>query len=378
MSYQYITENEELAQFCQEAASQPYVAIDTEFVRTRTFFPICGLIQANNGSQTVLIDPQAISDWSALVDLMQDPGVIKVLHSCSEDLEVFQKLLGTMPAPLFDTQFAATLLNLGNALGYAKLVEQLLGIQIDKGESRTDWLQRPLTDQQLSYAANDVVYLHQLYPMLQQQLQQQLRFDWVIQEGELMCERKRTQLPNEYRYLQAKNNWQLRQQRLEALKLLSQWRYDKAASKDLALNFVVREANLFEVCRKLPPDIAALAELRVLSGKEIRIYGKEIIALVKDAKATPVEACPDPVKRLVDITAYKKTSQALREGIAAVAGQSNIPIEILASKKLSNQFLKWLWFDLEECKIQGLLPDLMCGWRKQLLEPVLAPYLTKP
>ena len=128
MDYQIITTDDELAEYCASSLDVAYLALDTEFIRTRTWFPQCGLIQMCNGKQTVLVDPLEITQWQPFKELLVAPTVVKVLHSCSEDLEVFMHLLETVPKPLFDSQFAACIAGIGTTLGYAKLVQEMLGI----------------------------------------------------------------------------------------------------------------------------------------------------------------------------------------------------------------------------------------------------------
>ena len=140
------------------------LVLDTEFVRTRTYYANLGLIQAYDGKRLALIDPVSITDLSGFWQLLSNPNIVKLVHSCSEDLEVFAHYGQCQPTPLFDSQLAASVAGLGHGLGYAKLVEMCLDVSLDKGESRTDWLKRPLSDAQLQYAANDVYYLYQLYP----------------------------------------------------------------------------------------------------------------------------------------------------------------------------------------------------------------------
>ena len=374
MGYQIITSDADLQTFCEQCQSSQYLALDTEFVRTRTWFPHCGLIQVCNGERTVLIDPLAITDWADFLQLMRKDSLVKVLHSCSEDLEVFKHLLGEIPSPIFDSQFAACLAGLGPTLGYGKLIKDMLGIELDKGESRTDWLKRPLTPMQLEYAANDVVYLYQIYPLLKEKLTGLQRYDWVLQESANLAHKKSSGLPAQYRYLLIKNSWQLQPSSLAVLQELTAWRYELAKKKDMAANFVIKETALLELAKRLPRTAPRLHAANVLSGKEIRLYGDSILQLVNKALSQPPEEYPARIKRLVDMSAYKKVSQSIRNDCIAVAQQHDLPVEILASKKQVNQFLKWLWFDVEECKLQNIKPDICVGWRNTLLQDVLQQY----
>ncbi|MGL5409223.1 MAG: ribonuclease D, partial [Shewanella sp.] len=165
--FQYVSDEASLNALVAQYQQSKLLVLDTEFVRTRTYYAKLGLIQAYDGKTLALIDPVAIADLSQFWALLADPTIVKLVHSCSEDLEVFAHYGQCQPLPLFDSQIAAALCGMGHGLGYAKLVETCLDEVIDKGESRTDWMHRPLTQAQLTYAANDVLYLHQLYPQLQ-------------------------------------------------------------------------------------------------------------------------------------------------------------------------------------------------------------------
>src|SRR5690606_29911464 len=171
------------------------VAMDTEFVRTETYFPIAGLIQVADGCTSSLIDPLAISDWSPLLALLQAPGVVKVFHACSDDLEVFQHLFAALPAPLFDAQIAAAYLGLDFCMSYSRLVSGLLNVDLPKEETRSDWLQRPLSPRQLQYAVADTQHLAEIYKVLAPRLDQAGLTSWLLEDtAELVANAR--QLPD--------------------------------------------------------------------------------------------------------------------------------------------------------------------------------------
>lgn len=368
MQYQIIENDQELADYCRQASQQPFIAVDTEFVRTRTLYPRLGLVQLYDGEQLALVDPLAITDLSPLNNLLTNDGVIKVLHACSEDLETFSSALGVVPARVFDTQVAAAMLNMGPSLGYARLVEEMSGVTLDKGESRTDWLARPLSPQQLHYAANDVLYLFNLYPQLAEQIEQQQKTSWVFAEVEQLIAKKQAGLPLEYAYLTIKNNWQLKGRELAVLKCLASWRLQTARKRDIALNFVLKEQAMLELAKRQPGCKNALHSINELMHQDIRRHGDSLIETIRQALALPPERYPARVERLVDFPAYKKTSKALRDLCEKIACQNGLPVEMLGSKKQINQLLQWLWFELDESKLMGLKPDLISGWRAPLLK----------
>ena len=180
-----IQNNEELAQVCQLARQQSAVALDTEFMRISTYYPKLGLIQLYDGERVSLIDPLSITDFSPFVELLRDQQVTKILHACNEDLLVFLQEFDALPQPMMDTQIMARFLGFANSAGLAKLVLHYLGIEMDKGATRTNWLKRPLSPVQLQYAAGDVWYLLPVYQKMQIELAQSPWLQAVIDDCQL-------------------------------------------------------------------------------------------------------------------------------------------------------------------------------------------------
>ncbi len=370
MRYQLIDNDRSLADVCNRASNHREIALDTEFVRTRTLTPQLGLIQLYDGEQLVLIDPLAIKDFAPFVELMKNPNVTKVLHSCSEDIEAFLTFFGEVPAPVFDTQFAANILAMGATVGYARLIEELLNIQLDKGEARTDWLARPLSEKQLHYAANDVLYLLPAYKQLAARIDELDKRKWVVDEIGHLVAKKQAQLPSEWAYLQVKNNWKLTQKQVYILKRLAAWRLDRAREKDMALNFVLKETALIELVQVQPVEKAQLAKIYGMSPQVVRKQGDNLLTLINDAAdefdALDENEKPNRILRLIDIQAYKRYASELKALAEKIANANDVAVEVLASKKQINQLLKWWWFDEDETSAQGLAPDLLSGWRGKL------------
>ena len=370
MDYELITTTARLKAVCEKAGKCDAIALDTEFVRTRTLTPKLGLLQLYDGEQLVLIDPLAIDDMSAFVTLLTNPEVVKVLHSCSEDLEAFLNAFETLPTPIYDTQFAAAILGMGTSLGYARLVEILSAVVLDKGESRTDWLARPLSPKQLVYAANDVLYLLPVYRELYQQSEAAGKTGWILEEMAALGVKKQSQLPLEYAYLPIKNNWKLNPRQLTVLQHLAAWRLQLARQKDIALNFVVKETVMLDIALHLPQSRNALSAIDGMIGPTMRRYGDTLVALVQDA-LQDFEQLPETrhltkTRRLMEFPAYKKTLAKVKALAGDVAQENAIPVEVVASKKQMNQAIKWYWLTIDETRAQGLQPDLLSGWRGRL------------
>jgi ribonuclease D len=366
MQYNFITSNQELADFCQQASQVEAIAVDTEFVRTRTLYPQLGLIQIYDGKQLVLVDPLAIDDFSSLTALLTNPNVVKVLHSCSEDLETFWHAFKVMPSPIFDSQFAASIVGMGPALGYAKLVEIMLEVTVDKGESRTDWLARPLRIEQCDYAAKDVLYLFQLYPELKARVVEQNKLSWVYSEIAHLSVKKQTAIPLDSVYLMIKNNWKLSSKAVLILKKLAAWRTYTARQRDMALNFVVREENLLSIATLQPTSKNELRSIPGVNPHEVRIHGDALLSIVADCQKVSEDAYPPKVKRLNDIENYKNTAASVKKLCLEIAEKHAIPPELVGSKKQINQLLKWCWFNQDETRDMGLQPDLLSSWRRAL------------
>ncbi|GAA4899108.1 ribonuclease D [Ferrimonas pelagia] len=362
--WQWIDTDEALAALCQQYRQAEFVVLDTEFVRTRTYYAQLGLVQLYDGKTLALVDPLPINDLAPLWQLIADESVVKVLHSGSEDLEIFANRGGVVPKPLFDSQVAGVLLNLGGAMGYGKLIQHYLDIELDKGESRTDWLRRPLSDKQLEYAAADVYYLHKIYPTMREAIEQADRLDWLWQEGERACRGRLKPDDPAKAYLRVKNAWQLKPSQLAVLRELAAWRLEVAKRKDLALNFVVKDGVMLNLARRAPRSMAYLTQLEGMDDRTVARHGRAILKCIAKADLDNPPEAIDPLGLDPD---FRDALAVARGALLKVAEQSEVAPEFLASKKLVTQYLTWLW----NGKF-GEMPDILQGWRGTLCEQPLA------
>ena len=368
-----ITDNDALAQYCQQAATRNVLAMDTEFIRQSTLLPKLGLIQLFDGEALALVDPLCISDWQPLQHLLANTQVVKLLHSCSEDIEALATINIQTITPLFDTQLAAELIGWGASMGYARLVEQLTGDVLDKSESRTDWLARPLSDTQLRYAANDVEFLYPLYDKLcahMSSAQQQLLLD----EGEQMMRRREQQLPLQFKYLEIKNSWQLSPRELAVLRELAAWRYRYAQQRDLALGLILKDIQLIELAKRRPSTAESLMNIPGLPPREIRRHAKLLVEIIQQAKELPLADCPQRFYHEAQFAGYKETVNALSKAVKEASAAQAIPAEFMSVKRQLNEYLNWCWRISDEERALLPLPEYLKGWRKQ----ALAPFLPKP
>jgi ribonuclease D len=372
VQYQVITEQQQLDEFVSAIGNATILALDTEFMRRRTLFPEVALIQVYDGQNLALIDPLAALDYSPFWEILKSDDVLKILHSPSEDIEVFNNFAGFVPTPMFDTQFALQLLGEGNCVGFANMVKQILEIEIDKSESRTNWLQRPLTTKQLDYAASDVFYLLPCFNYIYKQISEKGLTHIVLEESKLVIEKRSYELPDELLYQDIKNAWQLKPRDLAALQLLAPWRRSKAKNKNLALNFVIKEQNMVEIARRRPTSLSSLRNIPGVEVMEVNRSGKEVLNLIEQAKSVDIEACPEKLLRLIDYPQYKRAAKDIAAKIKQVASTTEIPAEVFASKKQINQLISWKWKHSDETRDLLLKPELLKSWRWEFLKDVLA------
>jgi ribonuclease D len=372
VQYQVITEQKQLDEFVGAITNARVLALDTEFMRRRTLYPEVALIQIYDGHNLALIDPVADLDFSEFWGVLKNEDTLKVLHSPSEDIEVFNNFAGFVPTPLFDTQFALQLLGGGNCVGFANMVKNLLDIEIDKSESRTNWLQRPLTNKQLDYAASDVFYLLPCFIHIAEQISAKNLTDIVLQESQLIIEKRCYELPDDLLYQDIKNAWQLKPRDLSVLQILAPWRRKKAKHKNLALNFVLKEQNMVEIAMRRPTNLASLRNVPGVEAMEVNRSGKEILNAIEQGKAIEIERCPEKLLRLIDYPQYKRTAKELSNQIKKVASETDIPADVFASKKQINQLISWKWKYNDETRKRLLKPDLLKSWRWEYLKDVLA------
>lgn len=371
MYYQLITDNATLQQVCQRARTRREVALDTEFIRIRTYYPQPGLIQLGDGETVALIDPLTITDWQPLCALLQDPQVMKYLHAGGEDLELFAHYFQAVPAPFIDTQILAAFAGYSLSCGFAQLVSAISDVTLDKSEARTDWLARPLSERQCCYAAADVWYL---LPAARQLTEEVTRRGWLTaacEESQRLVERRQCQIKSENAWQDIKNAWQLQPRQLACLQRLAAWRLREARRRDLAVNFIVREAALWEVARWLPASLKELEAL-TLSRAEIRCHADTLLACVAEAQQVPEDMLPAPAVNVTRLPGYQKLFKAIKAVVREVSERCQLSEELLASRRQINQVIK------AHYRIADVpAPVLFTGWRAALLREPLSALLAE-
>lgn len=361
----WIDSAEHLAELCAAWRLQGAIAVDTEFMRTDTFYPIAGLLQIGDGKGCYLIDPLAIGDWQPLRELLLDEQVTKVLHACSEDLEVFQRWLDLVPAPVFDTQIGAAFANLGFGLGYASLVKALLGIDIPKDVTRSDWLQRPLSQSQLQYAALDVAHMLVVYGTLLQRLKANGRLGWVKSDCADMVAQARQPDDFSEAYHKVPFAWKLQPQELAVLQQLCIWRETQARLRDIPRNRLIKEPSLWDIARKKPRSPQQLQQIADIPQRTLKNDTESLLAITHQQLASDASSWParlDPPLAQAEGPLLKALKQRVRER----AEELQIPAEVLIRKKEYEQLVR---SGLHGQPYQ--LPKRLLGWRHPVIGEAL-------
>ncbi len=359
-NYQFINTAEALEQCCASLKNSSILAVDTEFVRERTFYPQPGLFQVSDGSSIYLIDPKAIEQLQRFFDLLEDPNIQVIMHSCSEDIELLNAMGCGVVRNLFDTQVAANWLGMGQSLSLVRLVEHYKQVVIEKELTRTDWLARPLSDAQLNYAAIDVLYLHDILQQQQDELKTVNFYTNVVEDSDLRCIKK---MPDDQlAYLKVNKAKTITGENLKTLKNLAAWRERRARLDDRPRQHVVKDKELLELSINQPVTLDQLNTTAELLPSAIRRYGAEILNEITSAQTA---VTVDPVLSFRSLPGAGNTLNACRDMMVTIHLEKDMPREVLPSKRWLQQFL------LHQAASWYPMPEGWSGWRKELLEEPL-------
>jgi len=351
----YVDSTDKLQQLCLSIKDAPILILDTEFVREKTYRAKLCLLQIATDDIVACVDPVAISDISPLMNIINEQSKLKVLHAARQDYEIFYDLTGQLPQPLFDTQLAASLLGYGEQVGYASLVSKVLGIQLDKAHTRTDWSKRPLSEAQIKYASDDVVYLRQLYPLLTQQLKEKGREDWLNEEFDSLCQKELYLTKPDEAWQRVKGINRLRPRQLAAAKNLSHWREKMAIKKDLPRRWIISDDILLAIAQLLPKNKSQLESIANIKKAFIDKSGDTVLNCVKKALELDNASLPS-VKKPERLTAEQEiVADLLLIQLKIIANNQNISVSNIANRKMLEKLIKG------EKDIA-----LLKGWRYQL------------
>ena len=352
MTHQLIETDTALVEVLDRHASDNFVAVDTEFRRRDTFFPQVALLQLCWRKDAYLIDPTRVFNLDPVVELLSNPQVIKLIHSPSEDLEVFDRWLQVLPSPLFDTQRALAVLGRGFGLGYRAMVEMFTGDAISKEETTSDWLKRPLTDRQLSYAALDVTYLRQIGEELYDACRESQRLSWVLEDT------ARLKLGGRGPAAKFKSAWKMSLREQAILSRLIDWREEEARRLDRPRSWVVPDKVLVTLAKRQPMHLAQLSSVDGLHDAIIRKRGKRIVEVVSGAidNQTPHQAFWQSPLR----SNHKQWASTLGETVASRAQELGVAPEVLYAGRDIERLIQ---ATLE----QQPVPKDLLGWRDSVI-----------
>jgi ribonuclease D len=349
-----ITDAAACADAIAQLSASPWLTVDTEFVREETYWPQLCLVQVGDAKCQMTFDALALGDLTPLFDLLKRPGIPKVFHAASQDLEIFVHRDGVAPEPVFDTQIAAGLLGIGDQLGYAGLVDKRLGVKLDKSLSRTDWARRPLSAAELAYAEDDVRHLGAFYPELRDELIAAGRLAWLEEDCTRLARRERYLPRPERAWERLKGLARLPAQAQHVAAALASWRETTAEARNRPRKWILADDALYRLAERQPTSMDQLSALQALPPKLLERQGKtllDVIAAVRQSRAAAlaVEWVPDSAQKAL----FQQLAAHNRETAAAL----NIPASMLATRA-----------DLEALVTKGAAActPLLEGWRREV------------
>jgi len=360
----YIDTPRELTDLCHRLRGSSWLALDTEFIREKTYYPRLCLLQIASDELVACVDPLVLQNLDELFDIIHDPAVLKVFHAGRQDLEIFYYLGKELPRPVFDTQIAAALLGYGDQIGYGALVKKMLGVDLAKAHSRTDWSLRPLEPEQVHYAADDVRYLRELYQKQQQALAKLGRLEWLANDFAVLVD------PHTYRnsaieaWRRVRGHQRLGGAQLVVLQAVAAWREELARQLDKPRKWLLRDEVLLELARHQPREHQALGKIRGLETGTRRRYGSEILALIRKARELPSEQWPSAGTR-VRLSAGQESMVDVMMGLVRLVAKNNrISPASLTTRK-----------ELERLVVGESNTPVMQGWRAELCGNKLRAFL---
>jgi ribonuclease D len=360
--HHWIAHPAELADHLARWTDIELLALDTEFIRERTWWPQLALVQMTApGHDVLLVDPTVAGIPELLRPLIGNPATVKLMHSASEDVQALQRGCDVLPAPLFDTQIAAALSGVGAGMGYQKLVETQLGIALPKSETRSDWLRRPLSPAQLVYAADDVLHLHALHAILQDKLRELGREQWLAEDCARLVASAGNETPDRYPHLALRGAQYLDADAQALLCRLLRWREAQARAGDRPKGWILDNELAIALARKPPDDTRAFHAFLDTQPKAPRKLRNELWnelaqPLTAEERDVPLVQAPD--------NAQKQALRALQDIVASAATRLGLAEGVLASRRT-----------LEALLDGNGWPAALEGWRRPILEPLLRPVL---
>lgn len=336
--YAIITDTEGLNQACKELNNSKFITVDTEFVRVSTYFPILCLVQIAGDDGVYIIDPIGNDiDFTAMFDLFKNQDVIKIFHSCGQDVEIIYNMAEFIPSPLFDTQIAAMVCGFGESISYAKLAKHYAGVSLDKTGRFTDWSIRPLSKKQLDYAASDVTYLRTVYEKMDRYIQEKDRYSWIEEEMASLYDvsKYRTAPDQAWRRIKSRNGNSHKFSIM--VKHIAKWREETAMANNVSRNLLLKDGALLEVAAVAPKELLDLKKLRTISNRILKNdkLCRQLLVVIAEAKGIKhdEEIATEAAKPIIDVSQSKSLVDLLRVLLKMRSEETLIAEKLIANSK---------------------------------------------
>ena len=351
-----------------EIVNHTIIAVDTEFQRETSYYPILALVQIATDNQVICIDPLAFDARPALQKILLNKNINKVFHACSQDMEVLYYYLGEVPNNIYDTQIANAFLTDHHQIGYAALVENELGVQLDKSQTRTNWLQRPLTDKQIQYAGDDVLYLYQLQAILDNKLQQAKRTAWFTEECNNLTESENDfQVDIDKLWRRVKGATKLNRNALVIVQSIAQWREQLAQQKDKTRRKILTDETLIQLALETPDNIDTLNLIIATRDRSLLNLNEQekqqLIQTIQSALQAPENEWPDNRYSVLD-SQQKTKLKILQQLVNNKAEELSLSSAIITSRKdLENLIISNANATGTESEALSSKLNVVQGWR---------------
>ena len=358
----YINREAALSNYCEQQAQAPWLGLDTEFMRVRTYYPQLCLVQVSSPDSINCIDPRAIADLSPLYHLLTRAGLVTIMHAARQDMELILAESGKLPHFVFDTQIAASFCGYGDQIGYAGLVEAITGVKLGKAYTRTDWCRRPLSAGQIDYAEDDVRYLGEMYQVLQKRLRELGREDWFLQESASLLDADAYVIQPRDAWRRVKTRSRMTPVQHQRMMALAAWREDTAQREDLPRNWVMRDPELINLVFEYDKVDGAVDRAISERARQRRRWRAELEQLLVEIEQSPEPATQQAARPEPMTGSQQKQADRIMAQLKQLAQQLQMSSALLATRRDVNRMVR-----------DGGLQSLS-GWRKELLEDELSAY----
>lgn len=353
----YIANQNSLEAFVKRAANSSVLAIDTEFLREKTYYAKLCLLQMATDSEIAIVDPFAVRDLKVLQPLLLDEAIVKLFHAGTQDLEILKRDIGVLPRSVFDTQVAAALLGHTQQIGYGALVQSVCGVTLKKIDSFTDWSRRPLSDSQLEYAADDVRYLPELYRVMREALVEKGRLEWLTRDFEELVDPAHYEVDPYERFRHLKRGGQLSRKQLAAARGVAAWREVEAQKRNVPRKWVLTDEQIVEACKREATNVSELFMVRGMRERLVTRDAREVASIMKKALNSPEDQWPEHDKASKCEPNVDAEIDLMNALVRLRAKENGIAMQTLASHSDLAQVARG--------HREGV--DVMRGWRRAIV-----------